>query len=134
LLSDVYRFSPAANTWTALSPSGTGPSRRYAIGFSATPDGMLYVYGGYDDYYGGTEGLILLRDQVCRIECTKWFVEYKDSPGYGVVCRTSERSREPSRLETAICFIAGRCGGHWAVWGWLRGWTQSCGVHALHRR
>jgi hypothetical protein len=42
----VYRFSPAANTWTALSPSGSGPSPRYGMGFAATPDGMLYVFGG----------------------------------------------------------------------------------------
>jgi hypothetical protein len=51
--NDVYRFSPAANAWTALSPSGSGPSRRNSMGFAATPDGMLYVFGGYD---GGTEG------------------------------------------------------------------------------
>ena len=53
-LNDMYRFSPAANTWTALSPSGSGPSPRYGVGFAATPDGMLYVFGGYDD--GGTVG------------------------------------------------------------------------------
>jgi hypothetical protein len=58
--------------------AGSGPSRRYAMGFAATPDGMLYVFGGYDN--SGTEG-----------------------PGVD-----------------------------WAAWGWLR-WTQSCGVHALHR-
>jgi hypothetical protein len=79
-LNDVYRFSAAANTWTALSPSGSGPSRRYAMGFAATPDGMLYVFGGEDS--NGTGGK--------------------------------------------------RCGNDWAAWGWLR-WTQSCGVHALHR-
>ena len=45
-LNDVYRFSPAANTWTALSPSGSAPSPRYGMGFAATPDGMLYVFGG----------------------------------------------------------------------------------------
>ena len=50
----MYRFSPAAHTWTALSPSGSGPSRRYAMGFEATPDGMLYVFGGHDN--SGTEG------------------------------------------------------------------------------
>jgi hypothetical protein len=51
--NDVYRFSPAANAWTALSPSGSAPSGRHGMGFAATPDGMLYVFGGYD---GGTEG------------------------------------------------------------------------------
>jgi hypothetical protein len=44
--NDVYRFSAAANTWTALSPSGSGPSPRYSMGFASTPDGMLYVFGG----------------------------------------------------------------------------------------
>jgi hypothetical protein len=44
--NDMYRFSPAANTWTALSPIGSGPSPRAYIGFAATPDGMLYVFGG----------------------------------------------------------------------------------------
>jgi hypothetical protein len=46
-LNDLYRFSAAANTWTALSPTGSGPSRRYLMGFAATPDGMIYVYGGW---------------------------------------------------------------------------------------
>jgi hypothetical protein len=44
----VYRLSPVANTWTALSPSGSGPSPRSSMGFAATPDGMLYVFGGFD--------------------------------------------------------------------------------------
>ena len=44
----MYRFSPAANSWTALSPSGSDPFRRYGMGFAATPDGMLYVFGGSD--------------------------------------------------------------------------------------
>jgi hypothetical protein len=60
--------------------AGSGPFERYGMGFAATPDGMLYVFGGLDN--SGTE--------------------------------------------------RGRCGGDWAAWGWLR-WTQSCGVHALHR-
>ena len=51
--NDLYRFSAAANTWTALSPSGSGPSPRSDMGFAATPDGMLYVFGGYD---GGNVG------------------------------------------------------------------------------
>jgi hypothetical protein len=51
-LNDVYRFSPAANAWTALFPSGSGPFGRYGMGFAATPDGMLYVFGGYNS---GTE-------------------------------------------------------------------------------
>jgi hypothetical protein len=49
----VYRFSPANNTWTALSPSGSGPSPRYTMGFASTPDGALYVFGGFSS---GKEG------------------------------------------------------------------------------
>jgi hypothetical protein len=44
--NDMYRFSPANNTWTELSPSGSGPSPRWAMGFASTPDGVLYVFGG----------------------------------------------------------------------------------------
>jgi hypothetical protein len=44
----MYRFSTAANTWTALSPSGSSPSPHHAMGFAATPDGMLYIFGGWD--------------------------------------------------------------------------------------
>jgi N-acetylneuraminic acid mutarotase len=45
LLNDLYRFSPTSNTWTALNIASP-PSARYGMGFSATPDGMLYVFGG----------------------------------------------------------------------------------------
>ena len=45
--NDLYRFSPAAVTWTALSPSGSKPSPRSGLGMAATPDGMVYVFGGY---------------------------------------------------------------------------------------
>jgi hypothetical protein len=34
--------------------AGSGPSPRYFMGFAATPDGMLYVFGGRD--LGGNEG------------------------------------------------------------------------------
>ena len=54
-LNDVYRFSAAANTWTALSPSGSGPSPRADMGFAATPDGMIYVFGGSSSYGHGKE-------------------------------------------------------------------------------
>jgi hypothetical protein len=57
--NDVYRFSPAANTWTALSPSGPGPSPRSGMGFAATPDGMLYVFGGRDGGNVGEEGRLI---------------------------------------------------------------------------
>jgi N-acetylneuraminic acid mutarotase len=54
LYNDLYRFSAAANTWTALLPSGSGPSPRNGMGFAATSDGMLYVFGGADS--GEREG------------------------------------------------------------------------------
>jgi hypothetical protein len=38
-----------ANTWTALSPSGSRPPGNAEMGFAATPDGMLYLFGGVDD-------------------------------------------------------------------------------------
>jgi hypothetical protein len=47
-LNDLYSFSPVDKVVTALSPFGSplAPSPRYAMGFAATPDGMLYVFGG----------------------------------------------------------------------------------------
>jgi hypothetical protein len=45
----LYRFSPAANTWTRLSPSGSPPSPRRGMGFAAAHDGVLYVFGGRAD-------------------------------------------------------------------------------------
>ena len=44
--NDLYHFSPAANTWMALPPSGAAPSPRRGMGFAAAHDGMLYVFGG----------------------------------------------------------------------------------------
>jgi hypothetical protein len=54
-LNDLYRFSAADNAWTALSPSSSGPSPRFGMGFAATPDGMLYVFGG-SAWNNGIEG------------------------------------------------------------------------------
>ena len=53
-LNDIYSFSPAANTWTALLPSGSEPAPRSSMGFAATPNGKLYVFRGYDK---GKEGV-----------------------------------------------------------------------------
>jgi hypothetical protein len=44
--NDLYRFDPATNSWTELSPTGSAPSPRCCMGFAATPDGVLYVIGG----------------------------------------------------------------------------------------
>ena len=55
LLNDLYCFSPAANTWTALSPSGAPPSPRQGMGFAAASDGVLYVFGGLNASSGDSE-------------------------------------------------------------------------------
>ncbi len=47
--SDIYRFSPATGAWTTLAYSGTAPPARRMMGFTATPGGMLYVFGGRTD-------------------------------------------------------------------------------------
>ena len=73
----MYRLSAADNAWTKLSPSGSGPSPRHFMGFAATPDGMLYVFGGTD---GGTErggvGVIGLHGACCagrsHAACTRF--------------------------------------------------------------
>ncbi len=58
--NDLYRFDPANNRWTRLYPSGSAPSPRHMMGFAATPDGSLYVFGGFymasfidNQIYGG---------------------------------------------------------------------------------
>ena len=51
--NDLYRFDPAAASWTALSPAGTTPTPRFSFGFTATLDGMVYLFGGQSD--GGVE-------------------------------------------------------------------------------
>jgi hypothetical protein len=52
---DLYSFSAADNTWTALFPvllmgnSGSAwLAQRSGMGFAATPDGKLYIFGGED--------------------------------------------------------------------------------------
>ncbi len=44
--NDIFRFDPATATWTELRPFGPAPVERRRMGFAATPDGMLYVFGG----------------------------------------------------------------------------------------
>jgi hypothetical protein len=51
--NDLYRYNPTTRVWTALSPSGTKPSKREFTGFTATPGGKLYAYGGLG-YFGDT--------------------------------------------------------------------------------
>jgi hypothetical protein len=57
--NDFYRFNPAEGTWTMLPPNGSVPSPRCFSGFAATPDGMLYVFGGDA---GGNRGGAMLVD------------------------------------------------------------------------
>ena len=57
LLNDLYSFSPASATWKELSPSGAVPAPRTSMGFTATPDGSLYVFGGTTS--GGEERMMV---------------------------------------------------------------------------
>ena len=52
----IYRFDPTIGTWTELSGAGSAPSPRYGMGFTATPDGMLYVFGGDNGSNRGGRG------------------------------------------------------------------------------
>jgi hypothetical protein len=44
--NDLYSFSPAANKWTPIAALGA-PAPRHMHGLAATPDGMLFVFGGF---------------------------------------------------------------------------------------
>ena len=52
-LKDLHVFDPITVKWTELHPTGSSPPPRGGMGFAATPDGKLYVYGGSQrqDYY-----------------------------------------------------------------------------------
>ena len=51
--NDLYQFDPTAVTWIQLaasSPGNAGPSATQGMGFTATPDGMIYfIDGGYGE-------------------------------------------------------------------------------------
>ncbi len=51
-LNDLYKFIPSNETWSTLHPSGLIPIGRTLGGFTSTPDGMLYLYGGYNALSG----------------------------------------------------------------------------------
>ena len=53
LHNDMYSFNPASSTWTTLAPSGAVPSARLGMGFTSTPDGLLYLFGGLQAEGGG---------------------------------------------------------------------------------
>ena len=48
--NDLYRYNPTTATWTKFAHFGSVPSVRYAMGFVATSDSELYVFGGADEY------------------------------------------------------------------------------------
>jgi hypothetical protein len=54
--NQMYRFSPAANSWSQVYTFLPRPSARRSMGFAATPDGMLYVLGGDVSITGNENG------------------------------------------------------------------------------
>lgn len=46
IFNDLHRFDPVQKVWTVPTTSGTVPSPRYDLGIAATPDGMIYIFGG----------------------------------------------------------------------------------------
>jgi hypothetical protein len=44
--NDISRFDPTTNAWATLSTSGLTPSGRWWMGFSAAPDGTIFLFGG----------------------------------------------------------------------------------------
>jgi hypothetical protein len=52
---DLFSFDSKdkTNTWTALSVDFPMPSGRSKMGFTATPDNKLFVFGGYSSGYSG---------------------------------------------------------------------------------
>ena len=64
---DLWVYSPATNAWTSLSPTGPAPSERILMGFTATPDGRVYLFGGAE----ASEYLILSTFMSCIIELTE---------------------------------------------------------------
>jgi hypothetical protein len=58
--NDIYSFNPSTNMWTPLSsnqisPPTSTPSPRYSMGFATSPDGILYVFGGFNPWNTGDE-------------------------------------------------------------------------------
>ena len=46
-LSDgIQRYDPTSNRWTLLAANGTSPGARNNVGFTSTPNGTIYLYGG----------------------------------------------------------------------------------------
>ena len=45
--NDLHYYPITSNVWTIPAPSGIQPSARNQFGMAATPDGRLWVFGGY---------------------------------------------------------------------------------------
>ena len=48
IYGDMFVFDTIANSWSKIEASGPTPSARYSMGFTSTPDGQVYVFGGTD--------------------------------------------------------------------------------------
>ena len=44
--NDLFSYEPSTKMWKQLPHSSSAPSPRFEMGFAATPDRMLYVFGG----------------------------------------------------------------------------------------
>ena len=47
LYNDLWSFNLSTGYWTAMTPIGPVPYPRYWFGFTSTPDGLLYLFGGH---------------------------------------------------------------------------------------
>ncbi len=45
--NNIFTFDQSINSWTQLAAVGTLPSGRERMGFTSTPDGLIYMFGGY---------------------------------------------------------------------------------------
>uniref|UniRef100_A0A6T8DVU2 Uncharacterized protein n=1 Tax=Cryptomonas curvata TaxID=233186 RepID=A0A6T8DVU2_9CRYP len=99
-LSNFSRFNPRNNSWTDLVPisNGSVPSARYAMGFTSTPDGRLFVFGGH-----GESGL--LGDLSCY------------DPAVGVWTALGGGGEPPSARES-MGFVATSDGRLWVYGGY----------------
>ena len=51
-VATLYTYDPAVAAWALLSPGGAAPSPRDGA-VAVTPDGQLYVWGGYSSIGDG---------------------------------------------------------------------------------
>jgi N-acetylneuraminic acid mutarotase len=54
--TDIFCYDPKVDTWTKLVTTGSAPSERIYLGFTAAPDGKLYLFGGDNDGNEGWDG------------------------------------------------------------------------------